>query len=442
MKLVLSFSLLLSQISTTLAANSWAGANNYFAYALTETDRLALLNGMQAAGMKVRVCVGRDTSNRPQKVLRTWVTGLSAGQRDNDNIAVPHLEANGIGNYDDTVLDFIDQLMVDAESSYSVVDAQVVYATDTDLICHDAGMHDMNALEAGDVYGATYGEEGIYTNAGAALSPFHLLPLSNPWFSLLRITHILNIHENSLLGNQPWSDLSAYILALEPQNEPMIFDQSFYTQMKPNQSYLSWICNAAQQIRTNVGEPNQLIFSGGGSGSASVQSLFFSSSCPAIGAGAIHEYNDGYDSYMPAAVSAAQAAGKKLFIGDGAPSSAAGALRTSTRTNPDPHQGEDYEIQVNRADWCTIESGAQARRLTLVHPLRSVWESSAETWVDQPWVSWTLKRDIADHGASSGSVVLSQRVRTATGMFPRVVNGFSRPENPVSEDLDDVESAK
>jgi mannan endo-1,4-beta-mannosidase len=34
-----------------------------------------------------------------------------------------------------------------------------------------------------------------------------------------RITHILNIHKNSLLGNQPWSELGAYIFGWEPQNE-------------------------------------------------------------------------------------------------------------------------------------------------------------------------------------------------------------------------------
>lgn len=34
-----------------------------------------------------------------------------------------------------------------------------------------------------------------------------------------RITHILNIHKNKLLGNMPWSELSAYIFGLEAQNE-------------------------------------------------------------------------------------------------------------------------------------------------------------------------------------------------------------------------------
>ena len=59
---------------------------------------------------------------------------------------------------------------------------------------------------------------------------------------------------------------------------------------------------------------NQLIFTGGGSAAASVQGYFFSSNCPAIDVVAIHDYNDDYDSFMPSAISQAQAAGKKLVI--------------------------------------------------------------------------------------------------------------------------------
>ncbi|KAJ6449376.1 glycoside hydrolase family 5 protein [Mycena sanguinolenta] len=326
MKLAL---LLGALLPSAFAANSFAGANNYYIWALPTADRIAILDGMQAAGMKV---------------LRTWVTGLGAGQKASDSISVPDLEANGIGNYDDTVLNLIDQLMVDA------------HARGIKLLI---GMHDVNALEGGDIYGRTYGTEGFYTNP-TAINAFNQ-----------RITHILNIHKNSLLGNQPWSDLSAYIFGLEPQNEPMIFDQSFYT------SHLSWICNAALQIRNNVGDPNQLIFTGGGSAAASVQSTFFSSSC-AINVVAIHDYTDGYDSYMPSAVSQAQAAGKKLIIEEWG--SLIGSGRTANMqsnvakinnykvpwlyweliSNTDPHQGEDYEIQVNGADWSTISSASES----------------------------------------------------------------------------------
>ena len=106
--------------------------------------------------------------------------------------------------------------------------------------------------------------------------------------------------------------------------------RSFYA------AHLDWICGAAQQIRNNVGNRNQvgdidvitthhpnselsfslnqLIFTGGGSAAASVQPYFFSSNCPAIDVIAIHDYNDDYDSFMSSAVSQAKAAGKKLLI--------------------------------------------------------------------------------------------------------------------------------
>ncbi|KAJ6498680.1 glycoside hydrolase family 5 protein [Mycena vulgaris] len=295
-------------ISPILAANSFAGANNYYIYALPTADRLAILNGMQAAGMKV---------------LRVWVTGFGAGQKASNNIAVNDLEAKGLGNYDDTVLNLIDQLMVDA------------HARGIKLLI---GMHDKNALQGGDIYGSTFGTEGFYTNP-TAINAFNQ-----------RITHILNIHKNALLGNLPWSDLSPYIFGLEPQNE----------------------C-----IRNNVGDRNQLIFTGGGSAGASVQSFFFGSSCPAIDVVAIHDYTDGYDSYMPGAISQAKAAGKKLLVQEWG--SLVGSGRTANLnsnvqkinnykvpwlyweliSNPDPNQGEDYEIQVNGAHWSTIEGAAQ-----------------------------------------------------------------------------------
>ncbi|KAF7351808.1 hypothetical protein MVEN_01141700 [Mycena venus] len=317
-------------LPSVLAANSFAGANNYYIYALPTADRIAILNGMQAAGMKV---------------LRTWVTGVGAGQKASNNIAVPDLEANGIGNYNDAVLNLIDQLMVDA------------HARGIKLLI---GMHDKNALQGGDIYGRTFGLDGFYTNP-TAINAFNQ-----------RITHILNIHKNALLGNQPWSELGGYIFGWEPQNEPMIFDQSFYL------AHLSWICNAAQQIRSNTGDRNQLIFTGGGSAAASVQPTFFSSSCPAIDVVAIHDYNDDYDSFMPSAISQAKAAGKKLIIEEWG--SLVGSGRTANLnsnvqkvnnykvpwlyweliSNADPHQGEDYEIQVNGADWSTISGASQS----------------------------------------------------------------------------------
>ncbi|KAJ7321362.1 glycoside hydrolase family 5 protein [Mycena albidolilacea] len=317
-------------LHSALAANSWAGANNYYIYALPQADRLTILSGMQTIGMKV---------------LRTWVTGFGAGQKDSTNVEVHDLEANGLGTYNETVLNLIDQLMVDAHS-YGVK-----------LLI---GMYDQNALRGGDNYNATYGLEGFYTNA-SAISTFND-----------RITYILSTHKNALLGNRSWNELPEYIFGLEAQNEPMIFNQTLYL------DNLSWICETAQQIRNNVVDPNQLIFTGGGSAAASVQPIFFDSSCAAIDVVAIHDYTDGYDSYMPGAISQAQAAGKKLIVEEWG--SLVGSGRTANLnsnmqkinsykvpflyweliSNPDPHQGEDYEIQVNATDtdWITLSNGS------------------------------------------------------------------------------------
>ncbi|KAF8319990.1 glycoside hydrolase [Clavulina sp. PMI_390] len=333
MKLPILSSALLALLSSTkvVFANNFAGANNYYAASLSQTSRYALLNAMQAANMKV---------------LRTWVSGHSAGQKGSDNTAVNDLEWQGVGTYDDTILNAIDQLMVDA------------HARGIKLLI---GMYDVNALDAGDVYTAKYGSKDAFFTNSAAVNAFYQ-----------RITHILNGHKNSLVSNLPWSELSAYIFGFEPMNEPMIYDSSFY------QAHLSWICGAAQQIRNNVGNPNQLIFTGGGSASLSYQSYFLSSSCPAIDVIAVHDYNDDYDSFMSSAISATKSAGKKLMVeewgslyGSGQTANLQSNIAKINNyqvpwlywepiTNADPHEGEDYEIQVGTSAWSIIASGAES----------------------------------------------------------------------------------
>ncbi|KAJ7933393.1 glycoside hydrolase [Mycena leptocephala] len=262
MKLDFIFSALLP---SALAANSFAGANNYYIYALPQADRITILDGMQAAGMKV---------------LRTWVTGHTENQKASNNVAVEDLEANGLGKYNDTVLTLIDQLMVDA------------HARGIKLLI---GLHSQNVLQNGDIYASTYGVNGFYTTRVNSIQP------AITHFNQ-RITHILKGHKNALLSNRLWSELGG------PSSRPMIKDRSFYL------THIWWICNAAQQIRRNTGDRNQLIFTGGGSAGSSVQPIFFGSSCKAIDVVAIHDYTDGYDSCMPSAVTQAKAAGKKLIV--------------------------------------------------------------------------------------------------------------------------------
>ncbi|KAJ7160592.1 glycoside hydrolase family 5 protein [Mycena crocata] len=326
----LSLLLLGTTFSTSLAANSWAGANNYYAYSLPDADRHALLDGMKAAGMKV---------------LRTWVSGHAAGQKGSNNKQVPDLEEGGIGKYDETVLNQIDQLMVDA---------------------HDRGikllisMYDQNALTLKDIYWKTFGKNEFYTDSAAVTAFYN------------RIKFILSTHKNKLLNNQPWSALSTHIFGLEAQNEPMIFDKDLY------KNNLHWICNASAIIRDNVPDKKQLIFNGGGKGNESVQALFFDPSCSGVDVIAVHDYSLDYSDFMPQAIKDAQAANKMIIVeewGSLVGSDRAGNLAANIKainglgvpwlywqliTNPDPHQGDDYEIQVKGTDWDTISDAAVA----------------------------------------------------------------------------------
>ncbi|KAJ7584792.1 glycoside hydrolase family 5 protein [Mycena floridula] len=311
--------------SQCFCANSFAAANNYYVYSLPAGDRAKLLDGMKAAGMTV---------------LRTWVSGHGAGQKASSNKAVSDVEGGGIGKYDETILNQIDQLMVEA---------------------HDRGIKLLieNSLKGSDVYNKKYGPYNFHTDSNA-ISDFDN-----------RIEFILSTHKNKLLGNKPWGELSTHIFGLESMNEPMIYNQTFYKQ------HLSWICNTSKTIRSFVENKDILITTGGGASGASVQSAFFDSSCP-VDVISIHDYTLGYKKYMGDAISRAKSAGKKLIVeewGSLVKSDRTGNLKANIQamnsfkvpwvywqliTNKDPHQGEDYEIQVNGDDWDTIKSGALA----------------------------------------------------------------------------------
>lgn len=57
------------------------------------------------------------------KVLRVFVNGVNSGQKGSDNIAIPDLEANGFAQWDDTILNAIDTLMVRDRSDQHLLDS-------------------------------------------------------------------------------------------------------------------------------------------------------------------------------------------------------------------------------------------------------------------------------------------------------------------------------
>jgi aryl-phospho-beta-D-glucosidase BglC (GH1 family) len=79
---------------------------------------------MQSAGMKV---------------LRVWLDGQSTSTTKGTTItSYPSLETSAVGTYDDTVLNLLDDVMVDA-NKYGIK-----------LLI---SMHSWNALSGGDIYG-------------------------------------------------------------------------------------------------------------------------------------------------------------------------------------------------------------------------------------------------------------------------------------------------
>ncbi|KAH7919242.1 glycoside hydrolase family 5 protein [Leucogyrophana mollusca] len=328
------------------AANSFAGSNLYYAAGLYPDARATLLDGLQSAGLKV---------------LRVWLDGQSETQKGTPINPFPDLEPVTIGTYNDTVLDRLDDFMLDAHSHGIKL-----------LI----SMHSFNALQAGDVYGQLYGTGYFYQNA-TPQAQFDA-----------RLEHVLN-HVHTTLG-KPWKELSDYIFAFEAENEAMIGKGQTYIQ--DNQA---WQCDRANTIKSVLGDNSGILVVTGGESwmSESVQPDWLN--CTSLDVISIHSYGTGdfVTSSIQAYVQQAQQAGKKLLYeewgacyfdteNNDCPSGT--ALDTTTRNSniqtwaaqitaagvpwfywqvipsADPHDGEDYEIGIGDASWSTLQAASAA----------------------------------------------------------------------------------
>ncbi|KAF8598376.1 glycoside hydrolase family 5 protein [Ceratobasidium sp. AG-I] len=327
------------------AANSFAGSNLYYAAGLSASQRATLLGGMQSAGMKV---------------LRVWLDGQSTASTKVSTItSYPSLETKAVGTYDDTVLNLLDDFMIDAHK-YGIK-----------LII---SMHSWNALSGGDIYGQWYGTGYFYETAEATGA------FDN------RLRHIMN-HVHKSLG-KPWKQLNQYIFAFEAQNEAMIGKGEAYIN-----AHLNWQCDRANTIKTTLGSSSGILVMTGGESwmSESVKSSWLS--CAALDVIAIHAYGVGdfTTSNIQTYVNQAKSAGKKLIFqewgacyfnteNNNCPTGT--ALSTSTRNNniktwasqitaagvpwlywqvlpnADPHYGYDFEIGVQDPSWDTLKNAA------------------------------------------------------------------------------------
>lgn len=329
-------------------ANVFGGSNLYYIAGTNSDQRKYLFGAMQDANMKV---------------LRVWLDAQKNGYTKGTPIRdIPDLETS-IGRWDDTVLNWMDEVMVDA------------HAYGIKLLI---SMHSNNALYRPDVYANTFGgPDGFYTRQDAQEA------FDN------RLRHVMD-HVHTTLGKK-WSELSEYIFAFEAQNEAMIGLGQEYIK-----SHQDWQCNRAKTIRSALnGNTGILVTTGGASWvDESIQDGWLN--CPELDIIALHAYGQGdFDTgKLQGVVQRAQNAGKMLMMqewgvcyyqtgqnqncdsgpADGnrganvakwaAQIQAAGMswLYWQVLPNADPHWGYDFEIGIGEPGWEELKQAAKDAR--------------------------------------------------------------------------------
>ncbi|KAL4253208.1 glycosyl hydrolase 5 (cellulase A) family protein [Abortiporus biennis] len=316
------------------------GANSYYLWAVSDSDRIAVLDAMKNADMKL---------------LRVFITKVDAGTKGSTSVSVNDLETVAVGSYDDTVLRMVDTLAAEAHTR----DIKLIIA-----------MHDRYSLGCWgtDAYVKKYNlpttncQDGVpdssifYTNQNAI----------NDFDNRLR--HILNFQSPNF--GVPWQQLSDAIFAFEIQNEAM----GHMNQVAPN-----WWCDRANTIRSVLGSWGIQVSTGGGTDlPTSLQSQFFN--CADIQIIALHDYNLD-SSYLASHVDAAKplalSSGKRMLYEEFGALGSSKQSEIQTVTNllistgvpwmywevTKPGKGNsDYEVWTDEPSWNTLQSQGQATR--------------------------------------------------------------------------------
>ncbi|KAF8753749.1 Cellulase (glycosyl hydrolase family 5) [Rhizoctonia solani] len=301
---------------------------------------------MQSAGMKV---------------LRVWLDGQSTASTKATTItSYRSLETSSVGSYDPTVLNLLDDFMIDAQK-YGIK-----------LII---SMHSWNSLSREVTFTVSGGVQDTFMKKSEAIAAFDN-----------RLRYILN-HTHKTLGN-PWKQLNQYIFAFEAQNKAMVGKGEDYIN-----THMNWQCDHANTIKSTLGSNSGILVMTGGESwmTESVKSAWLG--CAALDVVAIHAYGVGdfSTSNILTYVNQAKSAGKKLifqewgacyFNTENNNCPAGTPLPTSTRNNniktwasqitaagvpwlywqvlpnPDPHYGYDFEIRVQDPSWDTLKNAA------------------------------------------------------------------------------------
>ncbi|EJU01837.1 glycoside hydrolase [Dacryopinax primogenitus] len=212
----------------TANASPYIGANSYYLHTLPVANRNLILSKLAASGFTV---------------IRIFINQVLANNKSSGNQAYNDVEVGSVGNWDDTVLEAIDSLMVECQS----LGLKLIIA-----------LHDRYSLgwDEVDVYATTYGIVPAGTTGAPMVTDatnFYTSTAAQTAFDA-RITHILN-HVNTQMGNAPWKQLSSVIYAIEPENE----SQGYMGLANP-----SWANTRAGTIKSILGSNSGILVSNGG----------------------------------------------------------------------------------------------------------------------------------------------------------------------------------
>lgn len=237
---------------------NWGGVNSYLLYALPEDHQDTILSDLQSFGLKA---------------VRVWVAGVDKNAKGTGSPFVPHFEPKHMGEYDYTVLNMIDKLMLKAQQYgikliIALHDRYALGCWSCDGYQKDLKLKCLPEEKGFSTTGCTSANDGtkFYQDENATK------------FYDQRLETILN-HTNPYFKKK-WSELKEVVAMFEIQNEAQGLDSSWVS---------GWHCARANVMRKLL-HSEILIGTGGGRAFAdSSRPEFFN--CTNIDVVTLHDYN-------------------------------------------------------------------------------------------------------------------------------------------------------
>jgi len=356
-------------VAKAIQSGYFHGASSYYLFAMSATQRYAVLDALQDGGFSV---------------VRIFIASVGANNKGSDSQAVNDVEPDEVGTYDDSILTLVDQLMYDCSQRglkllITLGDRYALGWWSTDAYATQLGIAKAGSSGVQQITDASK----FYQSSWAA----------SAWDN--RMAHIL-AHKNALLGNVPWSQLSEVVYAFEPQNEP----QGHMNLVAP-----SWVCNRAQKLQSLLSAASSSILVSSGGGITTTTSLDSSfTSCDALDVISVHDYGTDASTTVNALVAAQKSVGddKLVIMGEwGATGTnkativknfvtgfkAAGIPQMVWQVTVPGKGAADFEISpsgdaIDKAAWAALTGGYLASSTTSAKASSSTaqWHSSSASW--------------------------------------------------------------